>query len=409
MDLGEWLQEELDNLAVRLGRCLSIDDLNGRVIAYSAQDATADAVRVASILSRRVAPAVRRWENQHGISEATGPVRMPANPELAMNARLCVPIRRSRSLFGYMWVLETNDAIDDAAMADASRFAARVADVLDRGAGRRLGAAGAASDLVRQLLAGPPMPEGVDELVALIPSLLGEHVRVCAIVPAAAQRESVAALTGQEFLRLNRSLPTSLQHLPRYIGSFVCPTHAVLLVQAAPTLRSGNADAVFGEVDAVANADGRPSGTVFTVGISEPVPLNAGALRDAHRQALTAAELAALDPALPTPLDWACLGAYHLLLVGQPTLDSALAPLAQAGNSADMLLRTLETYLDLGGDAQKTASHLHLHRTSLYYRLHRAAELLQADLEDGLTRLELHLALKNRRATRRVLSRGPRS
>ncbi|WP_245645227.1 helix-turn-helix domain-containing protein [Pseudonocardia acaciae] len=35
----------------------------------------------------------------------------------------------------------------------------------------------------------------------------------------------------------------------------------------------------------------------------------------------------------------------------------------------------METYLDLGGNAQATATRLNLHRSSLYYRLDRIAEL----------------------------------
>ena len=85
-------------------------------------------------------------------------------------------------------------------------------------------------------------------------------------------------------------------------------------------------------------------------------------------------------------------------------LAAALAPLDGAANSAAMLLDTLETYLDLGGDAGRTAGRLRLHRTSLYYRLGRIAELLGVDLDDGLTRLELHLALKSRRLARRTLA-----
>lgn len=377
------------------------------MIAYSAQDASADPVRITSILSRRVAPAVQSWGRQHGIAQATGPVHVPANPQLGMSARLCVPIRRRQSLIGYLWALETGDAIDADALAAVSWFAAQLAEVLDRGTGQRMMASGTASELVRQLLADPPAPEAADQLVAAFPSLLAAQIQVCAIVPAAPDREAVAALTGPDFLRLSRSLPASLRHLPGYIGSFVCTTHAVVLLRASPAPRSSTAGPALDEIAAVANANGRLPDTVFTVGISEPVTLSSSAARGALSQALAAAELAALDPALPPALPWGTLGAYRALLVGPPMTDSVLAPLTQAGDSAGMLIRTLEIYLDLGGDAQKTAAQLHLHRTSLYYRLGRITEILQADLDDGLTRLELHLALKSRRAARRAL--GPNS
>lgn len=57
-------------------------------------------------------------------------------------------------------------------------------------------------------------------------------------------------------------------------------------------------------------------------------------------------------------------------------------------------MTTLERYLDSGCDARATAERLHLHRTSLYYRLGRIEELTGRDLSAGPDRLELHLALK---------------
>jgi hypothetical protein len=66
------------------------------------------------------------------------------------------------------------------------------------------------------------------------------------------------------------------------------------------------------------------------------------------------------------------------------------------------LLRTLETYLELAGSAQATAEALHLHRTSLYYRLQRVEVLAGTDLKDGTERLALHLALKVARVTGRL-------
>ncbi|MFD2793315.1 PucR family transcriptional regulator [Promicromonospora vindobonensis] len=69
------------------------------------------------------------------------------------------------------------------------------------------------------------------------------------------------------------------------------------------------------------------------------------------------------------------------------------------------LLRTLETYLELAGSAQATAEALHLHRTSLYYRLQRVEQLAGTDLKDGTERLALHLALKVARAAGRLV--GP--
>ncbi|MCS7478581.1 PucR family transcriptional regulator [Umezawaea endophytica] len=127
-------------------------------------------------------------------------------------------------------------------------------------------------------------------------------------------------------------------------------------------------------------------------GVSAPHPLDQAHL--AYQQALAAAELSALDPALPFVTSWHGLGAYRLLIDGGP--EEVLGALSEP------LRTTLETYLDAGCDARVAAQRLHLHRTSLYYRLGRIAELTGRDLATGAARLELHLALKLVRLGRRA-------
>jgi PucR family transcriptional regulator, purine catabolism regulatory protein len=63
------------------------------------------------------------------------------------------------------------------------------------------------------------------------------------------------------------------------------------------------------------------------------------------------------------------------------------------------LLRTLEVYLDSGGRKAEAARALHLERQSLYLRLERLGQLLDADLDDADTRLALHLAVRALRLT----------
>ncbi|HVH23878.1 MAG TPA: hypothetical protein VNA11_15625, partial [Pseudonocardia sp.] len=91
------LQEELDALAARLGRSLTLDDPHGAVLAHSTQGEDADAARITAILRRRVAPEIRAWEARHlALSTdrpAGEPVLVPANPELGMAARHGLPIR----------------------------------------------------------------------------------------------------------------------------------------------------------------------------------------------------------------------------------------------------------------------------------------------------------------------------
>lgn len=103
---------------------------------------------------------------------------------------------------------------------------------------------------------------------------------------------------------------------------------------------------------------------------------------------------------------WRDLGVFHALVQlaadedGASCLDPRLVMLLGAQGD---LSETVETYLDLGGDAKGTAEQLHLRRTTLYYRLRKAEELTGADLGDGNDRLALHLGFK----LARLLGRYP--
>ncbi len=58
------------------------------------------------------------------------------------------------------------------------------------------------------------------------------------------------------------------------------------------------------------------------------------------------------------------------------------------------MITTLETYLDLAGDAKASAERLSLHRGTLYYRLQKAERIAGVDLGSGSDRLALHLGFK---------------
>ncbi|MFC4015866.1 helix-turn-helix domain-containing protein [Nonomuraea purpurea] len=418
----EMVQDLLDDLAGQLGHGLFVDSVDGRLIAYSSQDTHPDPARVAAILARRVAPEIRRWQNRHGIARATAPVRLPANPGLGLRGRLCVPIRHGERRLGYLWL--PDEALGTAALEAVAEAAAELARLLAGRTDER-------ENLLRRLLAPDRPGTGArDRLADLDPSLLGSQVLVCAAVPISRGRERVPALSAAEFRRLATALPR--EH-PECVGCFVTATHVAAVSRhhdpTAPArhtdpntvnrhgdpdaasrhhdpdalARYGDRDTLFGRNDPAA-LDRALRVTVrrpFAVGVGDPAGFDVEAVRQAYKQARAAAEAAALDPALPRILHWSGAGPYRMLAETRP--DPVLAPLERTG-----LLPTLETYLDLGCDVRRTAASLHLHRTTVYYRLDRIAALLGADLRDGLVRSHLHLALKARRLDRARVN-GPRA
>jgi len=72
----------------------------------------------------------------------------------------------------------------------------------------------------------------------------------------------------------------------------------------------------------------------------------------------------------------------------QPGADTLLA------QKRPELLVTARCVLDNGGDVTVSAAQLHVHRTTLYYRLDRIQALTGVDLRVPAEREDLHLALQ---------------
>jgi len=138
-------------------------------------------------------------------------------------------------------------------------------------------------------------------------------------------------------------------------------------------------------------------------GASGPL-LGLDRLPEAYRQAVTAAQVAAIEPETGTLSHWENIGAYqfiatHLRDDSRPVSD--LYDRLRAADPSGELTATLEVYYDQGDSVTRVAERLHVHRTTLYYRLGRLKGILGVDPLSGSARLELHLAMKADRWFRR--------
>ena len=92
------------------------------------------------------------------------------------------------------------------------------------------------------------------------------------------------------------------------------------------------------------------------------------------------------------------LGAWRLLhaVSGSRTLVASASPAAdELWRASDPVQReTIEAYLDAGCRVSTACKQLHIHRTTLYYRLENMPASVRDALEDGLKRSTLHLSLK---------------
>ncbi|WP_328719244.1 helix-turn-helix domain-containing protein [Streptomyces sp. NBC_00247] len=376
-------QELVDEISGLLSAPATLENRDFGLIAFgvhdSDDDTAMDPVRTRSILTRRSTSAVRAFFEGFGITRATGPVRIPAGPEAGVHlSRICLPVRHRGVVLGYVWLLDTVPGPTDerlaAAMDVADRIGALLADEVRAGAdlSRELGAALTAGHGWQRDMALTALRE------ALGADADGLHAVVCVSpwtaddTPSARTVPSAAALT------------------------VVAPPagHDALCLAALVRLRSPDTP---GPADTAAERLRTAAGRDATAGVADP-RRGLGELADAWHEAVSAARAAAAEPRLGPVARWSGIGPYRLLTAlshapagPDPSVVALLAP-AHAE-----LARTAETFLDLAGQASRTAAELGIHRQTLYYRLSRVQQLTGLDLASGEDRLLLHMALKRAR------------
>jgi hypothetical protein len=395
------VQEIVDRLAARVSRPAILEDRHLRLIAYSAHDEPVDDVREASILRRHASAEVSRWLSGLDIRQARRPVRVPDNPELRMLPRVCVPIRHKGVLLGYLFFIDADGSMTAADLEWCEREAVELGARMHLDSVAGLVSSARMAEQVRTLLSDSPMAavaarELADDglvatdgvVVAVLQAIAGG-----AAAGAAIQDRLAEALMGSPRLyRRDRAL------------CLVQKDHGVL-VMAAPSDADLQLQAQLDCVRAVAVGElGATSpGVAVVVGVGGHRSALSEAVHSYH-EARMAAMAAATLPGVGETVRWSHLGVYQVAATladrGEcpPVPHDGLRQLLDIPEALP-LLETLETYLDAAGNAQLTAELLHLHRTSLYYRLQRVEQLARTDLKDGVERLALHLSLKVARMT----------
>ncbi|HKC28564.1 MAG TPA: helix-turn-helix domain-containing protein, partial [Jatrophihabitans sp.] len=257
----------------------------------------------------------------------------PADPQAEMLERWCVPLRAGRDLVGYLWVLDAEGTVAD---ADLRKLQA-CADV-------------AALTLARTR----PNPQALDR----------HRSSLLARLAAAPDPDAARELIASEDLE-----------------------PAATVVVNAPLAASGW---VIGNGMSV-HVDPRPD-TSATSG--SPLPLVQ--LSTAVQRAAATLQALRAGARLAKPI-WTALGSWQLIVVASADLrpsDIHLGvELLRAHRRSDLLL-TARALLENGGDVTVTAAELHVHRTTLYYRLQRIETLTGVNLKVGGAREDLLSALR---------------
>lgn len=384
--MSEELQRLIDGLALSVGRAVAVDDLDFRLLAFTSHHGQVDAIRQEAILNRQAPESARQFVRACGVARATGPVRLPANDELGMQERVCIPLRSHDRHYGYLWLVDSDQSLTTQQLDLGSTAAAEGAEILHRDRMRDDLADARASEVLRDLL------DDDDEVRAMAAERVADLLdlrggcTVLVVGPA-----TPGAVPKQETrYAVTTAIDDALLGLPRRTFlRLIRPDHGIVVLTAAagrsrPALAEGIA------VEGLLVGASAPSAGV------ETLPL-------ALVQAQRALRVGQVLPSARPVARWGELGVYALLSelsLNQLTtaaLDPDLLALLQEHPA---LAQTLERFLDRAGDTSAVAEDLHVHRASVYYRLKRAQEILGVDLDDGEQRLRLHLSLKLARLIR---------
>ncbi|WP_029136567.1 PucR family transcriptional regulator [Nakamurella lactea] len=391
------LQRLVENLGNRLNRSVAVDDPQLHLLAYNPHVGAVDSARTGSILKRSVPAEVVEYIYQRGAGDATDLFTVPARADLGLNiARIGMPVHHQNTLLGFVWMLASEGPVTDE-QADVVRRAADtvalmlhreyligelsrgrerelVRDLLTDQAGVR---ARAATELVAQDLFSPGPAAVLVVTLARVGTPLSDHDRL-------------ALAAGVAFGRSRRA--------PRQSLALERPDHGVLVLsQDGPKARNSSLELGRAVRERVLTEAAEGAECWVGLGGTQPDPAD---LHDSYTEARRAAEVASVVRVLGPVVADGELGVYGLLSeLPTQLLVENLHPgvrriLDRDGGSADALVLTVETYLDNAGEVQRTSDQLHIHRTSLYYRLKRVQEITGLDLSVGDDRLALQLGLK---------------
>ena len=396
------LQELIDALAAELGRPVLIGDRHWHQLAYSTHaGGHVDEVRIESLLRRESPADVASWLELLQLQDAEWFARVPANPSFSMEERVCVPVRWQNLVLGYLWLIdaprrlstdEIQAALRCASEAGLLLYRLRLLESADRARERELvhqllsGAEADREGAARQLVEGGFLePDSSFTVVVLQASHAGlpllDHIRV---------------LLTDSLEQARRGLP------PHGLATYIADSEvvAVLVCQSGADL-AVRLELLFDKARAsLALEDGWEP----IVGAGNPRSSLADAYA-AYREAGHAARLATTIPTLGPIAPWSSLGAYRTI---SALIDGAAPGIALpeslerllASPESDVLVLTLDSYLEHAGDAQSAAAALFVHRSTLYNRLRRVEQIAEVDLRSGDARLELQLGLRLWRMSR---------
>lgn len=378
---------DLKHLAARLAglldQSISIENERFEILA-SHNVAEVDEARRFTVSEGRTDPRLVEALEARGvltdIRRTLRPVYIPSMPDVGLELeRILAPIVVHGDIYGYVWIIPNNRRLTELDSIAINIGATVAALMMLYQESVQSAEASLKGSLLSQLIQGEPGRETVltDQALRYGVDLAAQYVMLLVETD---ERSSQRIL--QMYRRINRV--AELQNWTAVVGQFA--GQVIVLTQADQKL-GPMLEQIQAEV----------GGLSFRVGVSA-VHQGARGVAPAHQQCR---EVLLITRRLKVPhqaVYFDDLGYLHpLYRAGADTLAAnPYVPLVRKLLSAREtdLFQTLEQYLDAGGNGVLTAETMHIHRSTLNYRLDRIKDVCGVNLADPGTRMNLQVALK---------------
>lgn len=384
------IQSIVDNLARVIKRPITLEDINGRLIAYSVHDNPVDAIRLETLLRKGATQnticALRKHGVYQAINSTRGIVRVPAIPEIGFKSRIAVAIRSGKTVLGYLWVADDGKPVLPHIEAQIIRTSQLLAEKLVpiKSASKKQEKAALVAALTSEAATSP-------DSIKFKADSLGWNLESPYQVLVVESREDIVSSKDVEAMGAEIETVTKKKKKPPLVAIV---QNRIVLVYAGVTA---------GEVKRVAaSLDHEMSKRGFSVMVGLGGSYSTvSEIKKSYDEALNALSLGTKFRFKEPYFEYNALALYNLICCmvrcksfkayGRDIVEEIAVYDRIHGSN---LLKTLEVILDFSGKRKEAAQCLNVHPNTLDYRLRKIKQIAKVEIDDPNIRLALHLWVK---------------
>ncbi len=395
------LKELVDSIQEHLHCPTTIEDTNHRLLAYSSHGVDADPARIGTIVSQRVPEHVINQLWQRGIipklMNADKALRIPPITDIGLRDRVAIAIRKDHEIWGYIWIVEEADKLNDEQLLLLKDAAFAAVPLLSKIYQNRKRKEEDYQDLLWQLLTGTNHTQ--DEISE---KFHVSHLKI---------PDNFTVLVFHFEQDISRKMEEQISYLittsQKITNHFLVVMDNQLILIASPH-HSQQTDKAFEEFIVYFTSEiANRFSITGVVGGSGTRYQELAKAQSSYQEALKVLRLKKQFPEeLKHVYQFNRLGIFRYLDVLQQELRNRRTehPAIEKLEAYDLLhnanlLKTLEVFIQSDSNMNEAAKQLFVHTNTLHYRIKRISEIADIPITNVHEKMAIYLDLKARKLT----------